>query len=193
MPTRDERLSAMAREAVAIEAATGQDGKRGYPPRLLLAQWALESSWGERCTGDFNYFGITYNPKRHKAFRMCPTHEEMTEAQILSLSPEEAATITSKTLIRAGVFRIGLRRKFASYSSLSEALSDKTRLIMNTDRYRFAFMDFQQSGDVEKLIRSIAAAGYATAGGYGETLVQISRQGNIAQAVERARKEMAAA
>jgi flagellum-specific peptidoglycan hydrolase FlgJ len=185
--TRDERLAAIADAAVRLESDCG------YPPRLLVAQWALESAWGEKQTGDHNYFGITYNPLRHKAFRMCPTHEEMTNLQILSLDDDERATITSKTLIRSGVFRIGLRRKFASYGSLPEALDDKTRLIMNTDRYRFAFQQFRLDGNVEALIYGIANAGYATAGGYGIMLVKISQQKNIAAAIAAARERAKAA
>ena len=186
MTERDKRLAEFARVAVALEH------RIKYPPTLLIAQWALESGWGERTSGDFNYFGITYNPLRHQRYAWCPTHEEMTETQILALPKDEAATITSKTLIRSGVFHISLRRKFASYGSLNEALTDKTSLIMNADRYALAFADYRITGDVERLIDRVAAAGYATAGGYGDTLKQIARQGNVVQAIRKARQEMAA-
>jgi flagellum-specific peptidoglycan hydrolase FlgJ len=181
--TRAERLREIAKAGLRLEA------EHGYPPRLLLAQWALESAWGERETGEFNYFGITFNPVRHQSFRMCPTHEEMSEMQILSLPDDERATISSKTLIRHGVFRIALKRKFASYKSLDEALRDKISLIMRTERYSGAFAWYRIEKNLDKLIASIAAAGYATAGNYGNTLMKISRQENIARAIEEAREE----
>ena len=37
---------------------------------LQLAQWALESAWGSRVTGKFNYFGVKAN-----AGTLCWTHE----------------------------------------------------------------------------------------------------------------------
>ena len=49
---RDHRLAEVARIAVRLEAETG------CPARMLVAQWALESSWGAKPTGASNYFGI---------------------------------------------------------------------------------------------------------------------------------------
>ena len=50
--TRNERLAAVARIALRLEAETG------CPARLLIAQWALESEWGATPTGKANFFGI---------------------------------------------------------------------------------------------------------------------------------------
>ncbi len=181
MATREERLSAIAKAAVRLEV------DRGYPPRLLLAQWALESNWGAKPSGANNFFGITFNPARHRSFEFCRTCEEMTERQIATLPEDERATIRAKIPLGAGRFRIELDRKFASYESLDEALGDKTALIMNSPRYREAFERFRQDGDVEGLIERIAAAGYATASHYAQALLRISRQTNVLQAIEEAR------
>ena len=50
--TRNERLAAVARNALRLEAETG------CPARLLIAQWALESEWGATPAGKANFFGI---------------------------------------------------------------------------------------------------------------------------------------
>ncbi|MFN0165601.1 MAG: glucosaminidase domain-containing protein [Bryobacteraceae bacterium] len=171
----------IAKAAVQLEA------DRGYPPRLLVAQWALESNWGSKPSGANNYFGITFNPARHRSFEFCRTCEEMTDGQIAALAADERATIRAKIPLGAGRFRLELDRKFASYESLDEALGDKTSLIMNSPRYRDAFARFRQDGDVEGLIVRIAAAGYATASLYAQAVLGISRQTNVLNAIEEAR------
>ena len=187
---RGKRLADIAQAAVALEH------RIKYPARLLIAQWAVESSWGERQSGEHNYFGITFNPERHQQYRVCRTTEEMTEPQIAELlRHEERITgirpvLHSKMPMGNGRFRISVDRAFASYGSLDEALADKTSLIMNAPRYRDAFQSYLLSGDVERLISSIAKAGYATAGGYADLLQRVSRQSNVIAAIRRARLEM---
>lgn len=58
--TRNERLEAVARIAVRLEAETG------CPARLLIAQWALESEWGAKPAGKANFFGIKKAPRHEK-------------------------------------------------------------------------------------------------------------------------------
>jgi uncharacterized FlgJ-related protein len=48
---RQARLAQVARIATALEAPR-------CPTALLIAQWAIESQWGEKPVGDANYFGI---------------------------------------------------------------------------------------------------------------------------------------
>lgn len=57
---RDQRLAAVARIAVRLEAETG------CPAQLLIAQWALESEWGAKPAGVANYFGIKRASRHEK-------------------------------------------------------------------------------------------------------------------------------
>lgn len=67
-PQRKERLDAVARIAVKLEAETG------LPAQVLIAQWALESQWGAKPAGHANYFGIK-NAARHRQCCSVTTHE----------------------------------------------------------------------------------------------------------------------
>jgi flagellum-specific peptidoglycan hydrolase FlgJ len=49
---RQARLTQVAQIAVRLEKETG------CPARLMIAQWAIESQWGEKPVGHANYFGI---------------------------------------------------------------------------------------------------------------------------------------
>ncbi len=48
----ETRLNEVARIAVRLEQQTG------CPAQLLIAQWAIESKWGEKPVGHANYFGV---------------------------------------------------------------------------------------------------------------------------------------
>ncbi len=180
--TREQRLREFAAAAVRAERDCG------YPPRLLIAQWAAESDWGRRTSGEHNYFGVTFQAKRHRGFRYCPTSEELTETQIRMLPPDERATIRGRQPIGGGRYRVELDRKFASYATLEEAIADKIDLIMRTSRYRKEFEEYRRSGDVEALMEGIAGKGYATASHYAELLKKIGRQANVLAAIEEARR-----
>ena len=65
---RDQRLAAVARIAVRLEAETG------CPAQLLIAQWALESEWGAKPAGVANYFGIK-KANRHEKCCTVTTRE----------------------------------------------------------------------------------------------------------------------
>lgn len=49
--------------------------KTGILPSVQLAQWAIESAWGTKATGKFNFFGIKAKPG--ESFTTCWTHEEV--------------------------------------------------------------------------------------------------------------------
>ena len=52
MENLETRLNEVARIAVRLEQQTG------CPAQLLIAQWAIESKWGEKPVGHANYFGV---------------------------------------------------------------------------------------------------------------------------------------
>ncbi len=68
MNDRDQRLKEVAGIAAALEKQTG------CPARLMIAQWALESEWGAKPVGHFNFFGIK-KAARHTQCCTVTTHE----------------------------------------------------------------------------------------------------------------------
>ena len=156
-----------------VKAAVAFERTHGYPAEMLCAQFALESGWGAHPTGRFNYFGMTYNPRRHSDFTRCATHEELTERGIAALPEDERSSITEKVPLPNGKLRVALTRKFASYASLDEAIRDKTSLIMQAARYRKAWEAFRADMHYETLMKGVETAGYATGSGYAAALERI--------------------
>jgi flagellum-specific peptidoglycan hydrolase FlgJ len=181
--TREQRLAEMAAIAAAIEDATS------FPATALLAQWAAESLWGARETGACNVFGLTRdtNPDRPQAW--CRTTEYLTAHQIELLRPEERARITSVTPHTADVFKVSLERQFPCFDSLQQASEHYAALIMSGRRFAVAWSTYRLDGDVEKLLRGIAKAGYATGPGYGNLLTQIAGQANVRAALAEVREK----
>ena len=107
MEDREERLREVARIAVALEAQTG------CPAALMIAQWALESKWGERPVGHFNCFGIR-RAARHTNFCTVATHE----------------FLNGKPVVQ--------NLEFADYDSLEDSCRDYAWLITQGAPYRAA-------------------------------------------------------
>lgn len=181
--TRDQRLVAIAIHAVKYEQAVG------YPPQVLIAQWAIESKWGARPSGRNNLFGMTFNSARHSSFSWVATWEELTEAGIAGLPPAERQTITKREpmLNRRGWFRVELQRRFADYASPAASIDDKVGLITTAPRYAAAWAGYQATKDINAFIDAICAAGYATAGYYPQLAQKIAAQPNVARAIAAAR------
>ena len=85
--TRMQQLAAMAAIAVSYERSVG------YPPEVLIAQWAIESNWGKRPSGKNNLFGMTFNPSHHRSFSWVLTWEELTQEEINRLPADERARV----------------------------------------------------------------------------------------------------
>lgn len=56
-----------------IDAAQAAQLATGVRASVSLAQWALESAWGAKCTGQFNFFGVKALPGQPST--LCWTHE----------------------------------------------------------------------------------------------------------------------
>ena len=105
---RQERLKEIAKIAVALE------GQTGCPAAMMIAQWALESKWGEKPVGHFNCFGVKRDG-RHTKFCSGATHE------ILQGKP------------------VVLDLEFADYDSLEDSCRDYAWLITQGAPYRAAW------------------------------------------------------
>lgn len=152
---RSQRLAEVAKIAVCLEAETG------VPPKMLVAQWAIESRWGAKPVGKFNVFGVK-RAKRHTQFCAVETRE----------------VIDGKEVKRVC--------EFADYDSLEAACRDYAWLITRGTPYRAAWRQYQQTRDVAELVEFVARV-YATDPNYARLANQIAAQTNIAAAIEVAR------
>jgi len=172
-------LTEFAPYAVAVERRTG------LPAALIIAQWAVESAWGAKQSGRFNYFGIT-KASRHAKWAMVPTREVLTAEQLNALPKDEAATITRRHARPDGRFDVALSRKFAAYETLEEGLLDYATLITSGAPYAKAWAAFRIDRDMNALIDAIAKR-YATDLRYAELVKRIAEQANVRAAIETAK------
>jgi flagellum-specific peptidoglycan hydrolase FlgJ len=175
----DEHLRGMAIAAVKAEKLTG------YPPVVLLSQFAIESSWGQKVTGDFNYWGIKRAPEQGPA-KLCPTTEDMASAGFHSMRDDERNTVTRCDPLGNGITRYHMSCWFAQYASFDESVAAYIAFILGNSRYRQAWKQYQATKDADGLLRGIAQAGYATGGGYADLLLSIAHQQNIQHAITEA-------
>lgn len=155
-PDRNARLAEIARIAVKLERETG------FPPQMLIAQWAHESAWGSQPVGHYNVFGIKC-ARRHAICVVVMTHE-----------------------VIKGV-RVKRPEKFADFDSLEAACRDYVWMIRNVAIYRDHWLEFLQGKDVGLLIVGVAGE-YATNPQYAQLALQISKQKNVATAIAEARR-----
>lgn len=183
MLSRDQRLVSMAIHAIRYEKSVG------YPPQVLLAQWAIESKWGARPAGRNNVFGVTYNASRHQAFSWVSTWEELTDAGIAALPEEERRRITRREPLvnRPNLWRVELERRFADYPDVQTAIGDHVGLITTAPRYSAAWSQFNADKDIDQFLEGICRAGYATAGYYAQLAQKIAVQRNVLRAIAAAR------
>ena len=153
METLETRLNAVARIAVRLEQETG------CPARLLIAQWAIESAWGEKPVGHANYFGIK-KADRHTKCCTVPTRE----------------VINGKSVIE--------NLEFADYNSLEDSCQDYAWLITCGAPYRVAWQEYLKSREINALIAAVAGR-YATDPEYAHLATVIAGQRNVSDAITR--------
>jgi flagellum-specific peptidoglycan hydrolase FlgJ len=151
MDNLETRLNEVARIAVRLEQKTG------CPAQLLIAQWAIESKWGEKPVGHANYFGIKL-AARHSLSCMVATRE----------------VINGKSVVE--------NLEFADYDSLEDSCRDYAWLITNGNPYRAAWDQYQHDRDLPSLIAAVARV-YATDPGYAHLATLIAGQTNVEQAI----------
>ena len=151
MENLETRLNEVARIAVRLDQQTG------CPPQLMIAQWAIESAWGEKPVGHANYFGIK-KADRHTKCCTVPTRE----------------VINGKSVVE--------NLEFADYDSLEDSCRDYAWLITHATPYQTAWQQYQHDHDLEGLIVAVARV-YASDPHYAEDVIAISRQRNVSQAL----------
>ena len=86
-----------------LAAAKAAYNQTGVLPSVQLAQWCLESAWGSRPTGKFNYFGV--KAASDQPATLCWTHE----------------VVNGKT--------VSVQASFRDYDSLQSAFLAHARLL----------------------------------------------------------------
>lgn len=155
MENLETRLNEVARIAVRLEQETG------CPAQLMIAQWAIESAWGEKPVGHANYFGVK---KADRHTRCC--------------------TVTTREVINGKSVVENL--EFADYDSLEDSCRDYAWLITRGAPYRAAWDQYQKDTDLHALIAAVALV-YATDPGYARLVTQLADQTNVSQAIADAR------
>jgi flagellum-specific peptidoglycan hydrolase FlgJ len=154
-PEQQNRLAEVSRIAVRLEQETA------VPANLLVAQWALESKWGEKPVGNANYFGIK---KADRHTKCC----------------------TATTQEVAHGKRTKLDLQFADYDSLEESCRDYAWLLSNGAPYRKAWQAYLADRDARKLLLGIAGT-YATDPLYHKLVQQIAGSSAVIMALTQAR------
>ena len=147
-----ETLAPMARKAAE---------KLGVDHRVLLAQAALETGWGQSILGDsagrssFNLFNIKAG------------------------SFWAGGSVGVNTLeVRDGIPR-SERARFRAYGSFEESFSDYADTLLGSGRYRDAI---RNAGDASSFVHGLARGGYATDPGYAKKILTLLRDPAIAGA-----------
>jgi flagellar protein FlgJ len=134
----------------------------GVNPLGLLAQAALETSWGRRLprtadgSSSLNIFGIKAG-------------EEW-----------KGARATADTVEFSNGVAVPRRTTFRAYGSIEESVGDFAALLKNSPRYRDAIA---AGGDAQAYIDGIGKSGYATDPEYANKLNQILNSGTLQSAL----------
>lgn len=124
----------------------------GVDSRLLLAQAALETGWGQKLItradgkSSYNFFNIKANSNWQGDVATVPTVE-----------------------YRNGV-AVRERAAFRAYETPEQSFSDYAQLIANSPRYRQALA---QADNPQAYIHALERAGYATDPSYAEKVLQV--------------------
>jgi flagellum-specific peptidoglycan hydrolase FlgJ len=173
---RDERLDEVARIAVRLKRETG------CPAQLLIAQWAIESQWGEKPSGHANYFGIK-RAARHTKWCTVPTEEVFTPAQLEAWNHLHTASPARViAMLPDSRLRVEIDDEFADYDSLNASCQDYAWLVTKGGPYQHAWQQYQHDKNLTELIGAVART-YATAPQYSQLANQVAGQQNVLDAV----------
>lgn len=135
--------------AEAIAAARAAQKKWGIPASISLSQWALESAWGTRTAGAFNFFGMKALPGQ--PCEMVTTHE----------------------VYRGN--RVKVQAAFRKFASCADAFDAHAKLLATAGVYAHARVGLPNAVAFAHALTGI----YATDPHYGDTLVAVMRGSNL--------------
>lgn len=136
----------------------------GLDPKILLAQAALETGWGQFIIQDKagNSSNNLFNVKADKQQRNDGIEVKTTE--YIAGTP------------------IKLAAAFKKYTTLEESFKDYVSLIKETDRYKEAL---EHAGNPERYVKELGRAGYATDPKYAQKIMAIYHGDELKAAVGR--------
>ena len=129
-----------------ITAANACEKETGCPAKLSLAQWALESGWGQHSPGN-NCFGI-------KEFPGCFGIQELMTTEVYH-----------------GVTK-HVPQKFATFKTIEDCFIKHSKLITEGKSYSKVWLDYKLNGDITKLVLGIAPI-YATDPDYSKKILSL--------------------
>lgn len=128
------------------ELIAGIAKQAGDPhPEIVAAQWALESAWGKKVTGDYNFFGIKAKGKWNGPKKLVTTTEEVKGKHVK------------------------INDYFRSYKSLQEGIADRVKFIRENPRYA----DYFKARTPMEAAVSLQRNGYATDSQYANSLAKL--------------------
>lgn len=160
----------------AIEAAQACEAETGLWASLTVAQWALESEWGQHSPGN-NPFGITYSPATSTAKQLIWTHEEVRPAELKGWELNHPELQVVSTLDN-GNLRIKVQREFAAYPTLEAAFKDHARLLTQGNRYYHFWVMTKNDPTPDRFI-DLFSTTYATDTSYAGKLKGIISEHNL--------------
>lgn len=143
--------------------------KTGISAIAILTQAALESGWGRSAPGNM-FFGIKDTDGVNGNEQLLQTTEYLKTPS--AIFPE---IISITPVIRNGqkYFKYVVKDYFRQYPTPEASFTDHASFFFKNTRYAEAL---KVKGDPIAFLRAIAAAGYATAPNYSETLVSIAEK-----------------
>ena len=135
--------------AQVIEGAQRAQRTWKVPASVSLAQYGLESAWGTKVTGKYNFFGI--KAVKGDTYTTCPSHEIIHGKSVAVLA------------------------NFKNFKDYNDAFDYHGRLLATHERYTRAMA---HSNDPEEFAKALTFL-YATDPQYGDKLVKIMRESNL--------------
>lgn len=175
-------LQAAAKHAMFCEIDSG------VPCELTIAQWALESGWGEHQPGN-NCFGI-------KEYQGCYgtqllyTREYLTDSalrQWLAAKSGRTAIMEDGTLDKEGRKLYRCQDYFATFPTLTEAFLKRSQ-ILRSFKYNLHFEQYLMDHNIVRLVQGIAPI-YATDPNYSKTVLEIASIQEVQAAIKQVRSE----
>ena len=176
-----QHLTLAAAEARKCETATG------IPAEMIVAQWAIESAWGEKSPGN-NCFGI----KQYAGAagrQLLSTTEWFTGvelARFLASGDDRTANLAQPIQSNSkGRQKYLVQDWFATFPALSTCFAKRAALF-NTGVYAPFAAAYRQSHDFPALVRGIAPK-YATDPGYATQVLAVANMTQVKAAIATAR------
>lgn len=151
--------------SMMYEPARKAAAKLNVPVLGLLAQWATESGWGSKPSGDYNYFGL-------KSFGKPP--QKLVTTKENNLSKDQIEYYKKKGwFIKQVGSTVVVKDLFRSYASVDQAVMNQADFLLSNPRYGKAGV-FGTKTPLE-YGEALQKAGYATNPAYAKKIESVAK------------------